>query len=111
MKLIFAVIRDKDTNDAVEQLNKAHIGVTRLASTGGFLRDGNTTLMIGTEDERLEEVMDILQYSCAKRAETEVVSPHGTGGVPAFTFGYTPLKVEVGGATVFVLDVEQFRKL
>jgi len=111
MKLIFAVIRDKDTNDAVEQLNRARIGVTKLASTGGFLRDGNTTLMIGVEDERLDEVMEILQYSCAKRTETEVVAPHGTGGVPAWSIGYTPLKVEVGGATVFVLDVEQFKKL
>ena len=49
MKLIFAVIRDKDTNEAVNRLVQAGIGVTKLASTGGFLRDGNTTLMIGTD--------------------------------------------------------------
>ena len=41
MKLIFAVIRDKDANDAMEHLSERHIGVTKLASTGGFLRDGN----------------------------------------------------------------------
>ena len=46
MKLIFAVIRDKDANGAIDGLAQAHIGVTKLASTGGFLRDGNTTLMI-----------------------------------------------------------------
>ncbi|OUQ78593.1 cyclic-di-AMP receptor [Flavonifractor sp. An100] len=111
MKLIFAVIRDKDANDAVEELIERRIGVTKLASTGGFLRDGNTTLMIGTEDNRVEEVMQALKETCAKRSQMEVVAPHATGGVPVWNLGYAPVKVEVGGATVFVLDVEQFRKL
>lgn len=111
MKLIFAVIRDKDANAAVDGLAQAHIGVTKLASTGGFLRDGNTTLMIGVEDGRVEVVMDILRNNCAKRTETEIVMPHGTGGIPAWGMGCTPLKVEVGGATVFVVDVAEFRKL
>ncbi|MGI5963845.1 MAG: cyclic-di-AMP receptor [Lawsonibacter sp.] len=111
MKLMFAVIRDKDANDAVGSLIERKIGVTKLASTGGFLRDGNTTLMIGTEESRVEEVMDVLRETCAKRSEVEIVAPHSTGGVPVWNIGYTPVKVEVGGATVFVLDVEQFRKL
>lgn len=111
MKLIFAVIRDKDANMAVDGLAQAHIGVTKLASTGGFLRDGNTTLMIGVEEGRVEAVMEILRENCAKRTETEIVMPHGTGGIPAWGVGCTPLKVEVGGATVFVVDVAEFRKL
>ena len=77
MKLIFAVIRDKDAGEAIGALNKAHIGVTKLSSTGGFLRDGNTTLMIGTEDDKVEAVMDILRENCAKRTEMEVVAPPG----------------------------------
>lgn len=112
MKLIFAVIRDKDANEAISALNKAHIGVTKLSSTGGFLRDGNTTLMIGTEDDQVEAVMDILQENCAKRTQMEVLGPgYTTGGVPGWSIGCAPIKVEVGGATVFVLDVDQFRKL
>ena len=112
MKLIFAIIRDKDTNDAVGALNRARIGVTKLSSTGGFLRDGNTTLMIGTEDDRVEEVMHILRDNCAKRTQVDMVPPPcPTGGVPAFAIGCAPVQVEVGGATVFVLDVAQFRKL
>ena len=111
MKLIFAVIRDKDANDAVESLTKKHIGVTKLATTGGFLRDGNTTLMIGIEADRVEVVMAILKENCAKRSEMEIVAPHSTGGVPVWNMGYTPVRVEVGGATVFVLDVGEFRKL
>ncbi len=55
--------------------------------------------------------MDILKENCAKRTETEIVMPHGTGGIPAWRMGGTPVKVEVGGATVFVLEVEEFRKL
>ena len=111
MKLILAVIRDKDANAAADALGRARIGVTKLASTGGFLRDGNTTLLVGVEDGRVEAVMDILKENCAKRTETEIVMPHGTGGIPAWRMGGTPVKVEVGGATVFVLEGEEFRKL
>lgn len=111
MKLIFAVIRDKDANPAIEALAQEHIGVTKLASTGGFLRDGNTTLMIGAENDQVDRVLDILRDNCAKRAETEIIAPHGTGGMPAWNLGYAPIKIEVGGATVFVLEMEQFIKL
>ena len=111
MKLILAVIRDKDANAAAEALGRARIGVTKLASTGGFLRDGNTTLLVGVEDDRVETVMDILQENCAKRTETEIAMPHGTGGIPAWRMGGTPVKVEVGGATVFVTDIERYEKL
>lgn len=111
MKLIFAVMRDKDANSAIEGLAQARIGVTKLASTGGFLRDGNTTLMIGAENAQVEQVLDILRENCAKRTETEIIAPHGTGGVPAWNLGCTPIKIEVGGATVFILEMEQFIKL
>jgi len=111
MKLIFAITRDKDANNAVEQMNKVRIGVTKLTSTGGFLRDGNTTLMIGVEDERVDEVLAILKETCAKRNEMEIVAPHGTGGAPSWRLGYTPLTMEVGGVTIFILDVDQFHKL
>ena len=112
MKLIFAVIRDKDAGEALKGLIRVGIGVTKLSSTGGFLRDGNTTLMIGTEGDRVGQVMDILRETCAKRTQTETVAPHATaGGVPTWNMGYPPVKVEVGGATVFVLEMEQFVKL
>ena len=111
MKLMFAVIRDKDANMAIDALAESHIGVTKLATTGGFLRDGNTTLMIGAEDRQVDDILAILRQNCAKRSETEVIAPHGTGGVPTWNLGYTPIKVEVGGATVFILEMEQFIKL
>ena len=64
MKMIFAVIRDKDSYAAIGALSEKNIGVTKLASSGGFLREGNTTLMIGVEDSRVEEVMGILRELC-----------------------------------------------
>ena len=65
MKLMFAVIRDKDATMAIDALAESHIGVTKLASTGGFLRDGNTTLMIGAEDRQVDDILTILRQNCA----------------------------------------------
>ena len=66
---------------------------------------------IGAEDRQVDDILTILRQNCAKRSETEVIAPHGTGGVPTWNLGYIPIKVEVGGATVFILEMEQFIKL
>ena len=94
MKLIFAVVHDDDTNKAVRHLNEKRYRVTKLSSTGGFLRKGNTTLMIGVEDEQVE-----------------VTTPYPQGDLSMISYSYIPITVEVGGATVFVLNVEQFKKI
>ena len=111
MKLMFAVIHDEDANKAVKKLNQNKLGVTKLSSSGGFLKNGNTTLMIGVEDERVEEVMKLLESECAKRTEVEIAAPYPPGGIPMLNYSNVPIKVEVGGATVFVVDVEEFRKI
>ena len=80
MKMIFAVIRDKDSYAAIGALSEKNIGVTKLASSGGFLREGNTTLMIGVEDSRVEEVMGILRENCAKRTQIDVAAPYPRRG-------------------------------
>lgn len=111
MKLIFAVIHDEDANKAVKKLNQNNFGVTKLSSSGGFLKNGNTTLMIGVEDEKVEDVMKILESECAKRTEVEIAAPYPPGGIPMLNYSHVPIKVEVGGATVFVVNVEEFRKI
>ena len=111
MKMIFAVIRDKDSYAAIGALSEKNIGVTKLASSGGFLREGNTTLMIGVEDSRVEEVMGILRENCAKRTQIDVAAPYPIGGAPIWNYNYSTIQVEAGGATVFVLDVSDFKKL
>lgn len=106
MKLIVAIIQDKDSNRLSGALVKANFRATKLASTGGFLRAGNTTFMIGVEDSQVDAVLDVIRSSCKVREQlvTPVTPMSGT------TDSYLPLPVEVqvGGATVFVLPVDRF---
>ena len=67
MKLIHAIVRDEDDNRVISQLNRAGFSVTKLATTGGFLRAGNTTLIIGVDEDKLEDVLAIIRKECASR--------------------------------------------
>ena len=111
MKLIIAIVQDEDTSRLVNQLMKNGYGVTKLATTGGFLRAGNTTLLIGVDDEKLHSVMEIIEQVCKSRKQlTAAPSTMGSmGGMPGAA-SY-PVEVTVGGATVFVMSVDQFVKL
>ena len=111
MKLIIAIVQDEDSSRLVNQLMKNGYGVTKLATTGGFLRAGNTTLLIGVDDEKLHCVMEIIEQVCKSRKQiTAAPSSMGSmGGMPGAT-SY-PVEVTVGGATVFVMSVDQFVKL
>lgn len=108
MKLIYAIVRNTDGNSVVEGLNMKGFSVTKLATTGGFLRKGNTTLIIGTEEEKVQEVIDVIKNVCGPRqrvmANTTVLDGMSNGGLGA-------VSVDVGGATIFVLDVEKFEKI
>lgn len=64
MKLMMIVIRDTDDEKAVQELVKNEYRVTRVASTGGFLRRGNVTLLVGVENERVPQVVELLQQAC-----------------------------------------------
>ena len=112
MKLIIAIVQDEDASRLVNQLMKNGYGVTKLATTGGFLRAGNTTLLIGTEDDNMPAVMAIIEDVCKSRKQmTSAPSTMGSmGGMPGAAASY-PVEVTVGGATVFVLSVDQFIKL
>ena len=111
MKLIIAIGQDEDASRLVNQLMKNGYGVTKLATTGGFLRAGNTTLLIGVDDEKLHCVMEIIEQVCKSRKQiTAAPSSMGSmGGMPGAA-SY-PVEVTVGGATVFVMSVDQFVKL
>ena len=106
MKLIIAIVQDKDSNRLSAELVKANFRATKLASTGGFLRAGNTTFMIGVDDGQIDAVMSVINKSCKVREQlvTPVTPMSGT------TDSYLPLPVEVqvGGATVFVMPVDRF---
>ena len=108
MKLVIAIVNRDDSGDVIHKLNKAGFMSTRLSTTGGFLRAGNITLLIGTEDEKVARVIEILRENCSKRAEIVTSS---AGNYSEHFFASLPVEVTVGGATVFVVDVEQFIKM
>lgn len=107
MKLIIAIINSDDSQNVLTEITKAGFYATKLSTTGGFLRAGNLTLLMGVEDDKVDELLEILRNNCRKRDEITPVMPSLEGGlVPAI-----PVKITVGGATVFVIDVEQFHKM
>ncbi|MGE5560830.1 MAG: cyclic-di-AMP receptor [Chloroflexota bacterium] len=109
MKLIIAVIQDKDAAKLLEGLVQKGFRATKLASTGGFLREGNTTLFIGTEAEKVDEVMKIIERVCQSREQ--LVTPLTPVGGPAESYVPYPVEVIIGGATIFVVDVERYEKI
>lgn len=106
MKLVVAVVQDQDSNRLSSALTKYNFRATKLASTGGFLRSGNTTFIVGTEDSLIPQLLDIIRDNC--RSREQMVSPVSPLGGNADSYIPYPIEVEVGGATVFVLPIEQF---
>jgi uncharacterized protein YaaQ len=108
MKLVVAVIQDQDAEPTLKALNNAEYRVTRVASTGGFFRVGNTTLLTGVAEERVGGVIDILKETCERRTR---LIPAGPNVVDSVAMMGAFVEVEVGGATVFVLDVDHFEQV
>lgn len=107
MKMLLAIINYDDAHCVMGHLMEAGFQITKLATTGGFLRAGNVTVLIGLEDSRVEEAMGIIRKYCNTRTQMMPTAPNiGIGFQPPI-----PVEVSVGGATVFVLNVEQFEKL
>jgi uncharacterized protein YaaQ len=106
LRLVIAVVQDKDSYRLSEELIKNGFRATKLASTGGFLKAGNTTFLIGVPEEQVEQVLEIIRDNC--RARQQTVSPMAPLSNNVETYVPYPVSVQVGGATVFVLDVEQF---
>ncbi|MFG6120989.1 MULTISPECIES: cyclic-di-AMP receptor [Thalassobacillus] len=106
MKMIIAVIQDKDSSRLTDALAERNFQSTKLATTGGFLKAGNTTLMIGCNDENVDEALEIIKDNCSQREQ--MVAPISPMGGNADSYIPKPVKVEVGGATVFILPVESY---
>ncbi len=107
MKMVMAIINADDANTVVSNLTKAGFSSTKLATTGGFLKTGNTTILIGIDDEKLEDVLEIIKkHSHSRKQLVPATSEFGIGMIPT-----VPVEVSVGGATIFVMDVERFEKI
>jgi uncharacterized protein YaaQ len=109
MKLIIAIVQDDDASDLIDIITEEGFRVTKLATTGGFLKSGNTTLMIGVEQEKVDKVLGLIDQVCKTR-EQVVTSPSPVAGSTGVYVPY-PVEVEVGGATIFVVDVDKFIKI
>ena len=109
MKLVIAVVSDKDAPLLLDKLIQQGYRATKLASTGGFLKEGNTTLFMGIEEEKVDNVLSIIKSVC--RSRSKIVTPITPLSGPGET--YMPYSVEVshGGAAIFVLDVEKHFKV
>ncbi|UQK58826.1 cyclic-di-AMP receptor [Fenollaria massiliensis] len=108
MKLIVAIVQDQDVNALMDALTEKKYRVTKLSSTGGFLKSGNTTLLIGVEDDKVNEVKELVDHNCKTR---EITTSLLTVTMPGDTFVPYPLEVKVGGATLFVLNVDEFLRV
>ena len=108
MKLVIAIVNDEDAGNLLDDLTNNKYRVTKLATTGGFLRAGNTTLLVGVEDEEVDKIMEIIKDNCESRKQM-ATSPTPVSGTTGVYVPY-PVEIKVGGATVFVVDVEKHAK-
>lgn len=109
MKLLLTIVQDTDAPRLQAALAEHGLQSTTLASTGGFLREGNTTVIIGVADTEVEQVKAVIRGTCSERTRMTPAAPplHAIEGV----FASQPMEVPVGGAIVFVLAVEAFERL
>ena len=109
MKLIIAIVQDEDASRLISSLMNEGYSATKLATTGGFLRSGNTTLLLGVDDNKFDGAMAVIEKVCKSRKQI-ATSPSPMAGSTGVYAPY-PIEVMVGGATIFGLNVEQFTKI
>jgi uncharacterized protein YaaQ len=108
MKLIMSIVHSDDAGQLVNALTGAGYRATTISTTGGFLRQGNATIFVGTGDETVPQVLELIRQNCHTR--TQYINPLPPVMEPGEMYIPTPVDIQVGGATVFVLDVAQFER-
>ena len=106
MKLVLAIVNKDDSSAVSTALTKEGFSVTKLATTGGFLMAGNTTFLVGVDDERVDQVLATIEKHSKKRTQMIPSTSYGTSAYASF-----PVEVTVGGATVVVMNIERWEKL
>ena len=108
MKLVIAIINGDDVGAVVQSLTRGGFSATRLSTTGGFLMAKNVTILVGVDEEKVQTVIEIIRdHSHSRKQIVPNTSEIGCG----FAGMGMPLEVNVGGATIFVVDVEQFLRV
>lgn len=109
IKLVLAIVQGKDAGRLIDALTEAEVQSTMLASTGGFLREGNATILTGVEDDQVDRVLQVIGKTCHRREQ--LMTPIPPVVEPVDSYVTYPVKVEVGGAIVFVLNVERQERI
>ena len=107
MKLIFAIINNDDSHSVQQALTKSDFQTTKLSSTSGFLMAGNTTFMVCADDQKVDNAIEVIKEHSHKRKQ---FVPNSSAYINS-SFTGIPVEVTVGGATVFVTNIEKFEKL
>lgn len=105
MKLIVSIVHSDDADQLTNALREAGFSSTKISTTGGFLREGNATFLIGVEEVSIPRVLDIIKRNCHTR--TQYVNPLPPVMEPGELYMPNPIEVQVGGAVIFVLDVDR----
>lgn len=107
MKLVIAVVNHDDSAAVARALTQGGFSHTKLSTTGGFLMAGNTTFLVGVDEEKVQQVIDIIhQYSFSRKQMIPTTTEMSYGYYPSM-----PVEVVVGGATIFVVDIERFERV
>jgi len=107
MKLVLAIINRDDAGDVTRSLSRQGFSSTKLATTGGFLLTGNTTILVGVDAEKVQEVIAVIKkHSHSRKQLIPTAAGMSDGYYPA-----VPVEVTVGGATIFVVDIEYFERV
>lgn len=109
MKLVIAIVHNEDAGALVDALTDREYRVTRLQSQGGFLKQGNASVLVGVEDEQVNEVLTTIKETC--HARSQFINPTPPIMEPGEFYMPYPVEVEFGGATVFVVAVERYERL
>lgn len=108
MKLLICIVQDRDTAPLMEDLVENKFRVTRLSSTGGFLKSGNTTLFLGVEEDQVDQALDIIRRNSSRR---KTIAPMISPQIDPSVYSSIPIEIEVGGATVFQIDIDRMYRL
>ncbi len=107
MKLVHAIINNDDSHAVASAFTKNGFQATKLASTGGFLMAGNTTFLLCVEDDKVDDLIEVIRKHSRKRKQfVPSATSYGVGTYTSF-----PVEVSIGGATIFVTNIERFEKV
>lgn len=107
MKLVLTIVNHDDSNAVIQNLTKRGFSSTKLATTGGFLMSGNATILVGVNEEKVQDVIDIVhEFSHSRKQMIPTTTEMGYG-----YYNSVPVEVTIGGATIFVVDVERFERV